>query len=1031
MANDNLYSCNLALKSSIFAENSFDSKPIKRNTSYNNKTEKNRSIHKKPFLFLDSLQNNSIIINKNHNHTISNTDTNLSSVIRVNVKLNKEKEYTPIGNLIKRKKFLKDKIKLYDLKYNQLKSKQYSNCEIKVKKIILIQKWWKKYINNKNFFSKVEIFFNLLKKIIHKKIMKFFFLYLYDMRYYFLKWYHLNNYKKIIDKIKIYLRKNFISKTININKLSKVKHNKNKNLTGIKKQKNLKKIKNLDKCITFQKNIANSTNRSNINDNFFNSYNIYNNSNSKLEEKNALFPHFSSKNNGMFSNKQRFFEKKKDCVYNNKNYSTLSNNKNFKLIFKTIDANNLNIKKSIKNINNKNCNKNTKTITNEHQTLNRFRKFSNNSNKTNEKKFNILYNSKKESDKIYNNKNKGDKNLISGVGNRKNGLYINIIGNGTHNLLNTKILLNTDPNLINNSIIYNNNYTLNAENLTRRKSKIIKDRYARLKKFDSCPLTFKNKKFQLYKKYDVRKFLNLWNEIAIKNKLISDFIRISKIIKLRKIFLNKIWKELLKIISIIILKKYFIKYKDIINRIIILKKLKIFQALYKNNKDNIIIKNCIGFRNLKKGDIINNININNFINYTNNNINTFIPKSAKKYNIMSNSMKININQPTYYKSKFHCFDNFHDFGQVNIINANFNFDPNRNKYNNKYNFIYKKHHKGLLVNQINQIRMVFNLLGNHYKNNRPSLLSCFKKWKNNINNVNESYYNSNTYNENKNEKNIIQEKIINFKKIDIQNKNKNNNIIKQYEIKNIGVYTYKPRYELECNKYININNNKNINSARQSYKLNDYAFVTNRNKNNSLHKINKRIRYIEINKNIVNNTFESSTTKNNYNSEIIYQKKILNFFNFNHSSNIINFNNFNNYPNYNNTTTDNQYSFKKVNKIEEREVHFNSLSKNKNNTFNKIQNSFNLFNNKSYRIDDDNNNKKRMGKDIKKRLSSISDNSNINDKNLYMIDNKYQKNHKNSFNVIKNLFSKKIIIDTKKVNQTFCGLPISLQDEFD
>jgi hypothetical protein len=214
--------------------------------------------------------------------------------------------------------------------------------------------------------------------------------------------------------------------------------------------------------------------------------------------------------------------------------------------------------------------------------------------------------------------------------------------------------------------------------------------------------------------------------------------------------------------------------------------------------------------------------------------------------------------------------------------------------------------------------------------------------------------------------------------------------------------------------------------------LNDYAFVTNRNKNNSLHKINKRIRYIEINKNIVNNTFESSTTKNNYNSEIIYQKKILNFFNFNHSSNIININNFNNYPNYNNTTTDNQYSFKKVNKIEEREVHFNSLSKNKNNTFNKIQNSFNLFNNKSYRIDDDNNNKKRMGKDIKKRLSSIKiENSNINDKNLYMIDNKYQKNHKNSFNVIKNLFSKKIIIDTKKVNQTFCGLPISLQDEFD
>ena len=1016
---------------------------MKRNTSDDNKNERNKSSRKKPLLFLDSIQNNSRIVNKNRNHTISNTDTNLSSIIKVNVKLNKEKEYTPMGNINKRKKLLKEKIKLYDSKYKQLKSKQYSNCDNKVKKIILIQKSWKKYINNKKFFSKVEIFFNLMKRIIHKKIMKFFFLYLYDIKYYFLKWYHLNNYKKIIDKIKIYLRKNFISKTMNINKISKITHIKNKNLTGIKKQKNLKKIKNLDNCFTFQKNnqknVAINTNRSNINDNFFNSYNINNNSNSNLEEKNALLSSFSSKNNGMYSNRQRFFGKKKDCIYDNKKYSTLSNNKNFKLIFKTIDANNLNIINSIKNKNNKYCNKDIKTITNEHEAFNRIRKFGiNNKNKTNDKKSNILYNSKKESDKIYNNKNKQEKNLINKINNRKNSLYINIIGNGTHNLLNTNILLNTEPNLINNSIIYKNNYTmnnytLNEENWSKRKSKIIKDRYARLKKFDTCPLTFKKKKFQLYKKYDVRKFLYLWNEITIKNIIISDFIRTSKIIKLRKIFFNKIRKELLKILNIIILKKYFIRYKNIINKIIILKKLKIFQALYKNNKDNkdnIVIKNYIDHRNLKKGDIINNININNFINYTNNNINTFIPKSTKKYNIMSNSMKINTSQPNYYKSKFHCFDNFRDFDQVNIINTNFNFGPNRNKYNNKYNFIYKKNHKGILVNQINQIRMVFNLLGNHYKNNRPSLLSCFKKWKNYINNANERYYNNNTYNENKNEKNRIQEKIINFKKINMQNKNKKNNIIKQYEIKNIGVYTYKPRYELECNKYININNNKNINSARQSNILNDYTFETNRNKNNSLRKNNKRIRYIEINKNIVNNTFESSTTKNNYKSEIIYQKKILNFFNFNHSSNIINFNNFNNYPNHNNIITDNQYSFKKVNKIEEREVHFNSLSKNKNNTYNKIQNNFNLFNNNSYRLDDDNN-KKKMGKDIKKRLSSIRiDNSNINDKNLCMIDNNYQKNHKNSFNEIKNLFSKKKIIDNKKVNQTFCGLPINLQDEF-
>ena len=476
----------------------------------------------------------------------------------------------------------------------------------------------------------------------------------------------------------------------------------------------------------------------------------------------------------------------------------------------------------------------------------------------------------------------------------------------------------------------------------------------------------------------------------------------------------------MKIISIIILKKYFIKYKDTINKIIILDRLKIFEALYKKNKDNIALKNCIGHRNLKRSNIINNININNFINYTNNNINTFNPKLTKKYILISNSMKKTI-QPTYYKSKFHCFDNFGDFEQVNIINID--FEQNRNKCNNKYNLIYKKNHKGILVNQINKIRMVFNLLGNHYKNNMPSLLSCFKKWKNYINNGNERYYNTNIFNQNKDEKNRIQEKIINFKKINVQNKKKINNNIKQYEIKNIGVDSSRLRNELECNKYIYINNNKRIYSARQLYNLNDYEFEMNRSKNNSLYKNNKMIRYIEINKNNAINTLESSTTKSNNNTEIIYQKKN---FNFNHSSNIIKFSNFKNYPNHNDIISDNKCSFKKVNKIEEREVHFNSLSKNKNNSYSKCQNGFNLFNNNSYKLDNDDN-KKRIEKDIKKKISPIR----IDDKNLYMIYNSYQKNYKNSFNEIKNLLLKKKSIDNKKVNQTFCSLPINLQDEFE
>ena len=576
--------------------------------------------------------------------------------------------------------------------------------------------------------------------------------------------------------------------------------------------------------------------------------------------------------------------------------------------------------------------------------------------------------------------------------------------------------------IANNSNFTSNYYALNTINVSKKKRKIIKDKFARLKKFDTCPLTFKNKKFQLYKKYDIKKFLHLWNEIIMKNKLITNFLKVSKIIKLRRIFYNKIRCELLKIINLILLKKYFIKYKDIINKIIILKKLKIFQINNISFNNNVKEKNYINHTNLKRGDIINNININNFINYTNNGINTFIPKSAKNYNIISNTMKINNNLPTYNKSQFDYFENYNDFEPVNIIKTNFNFGINKNNYNNKTNFIYKKSSPGISVNQINQFRMAFNLLD---KNNRLSLLNCFKKWKNNIN---KRYYNNNAYNESKNEKNKINEKIINFKKINIKNKNKMNNNNKQYAIKNIDFYTYKPIYKLETNKYININNNQKIYSARQSNNIIDYEFENYKNKNNSLHKNNKRIKYIEINKDIVNNTFESSTTKNKFNSEIIYQKKILNF---NHSSNICNFNNFNNCQNNNNIAIDKKYSFKKVNKIEEREVHFNSLSTNKNNSYNTIQNNLNILNNNSYRIYNDNN-KKCSEKEIKKRISKIRiDTSIFNEKRLYMRDNSNIKNIKNSFNEIKKIFIKKKNVDNKKVNQTFCGLPINLQDEFD
>ena len=70
--------------------------------------------------------------------------------------------------------------------------------------------------------------------------------------------------------------------------------------------------------------------------------------------------------------------------------------------------------------------------------------------------------------------------------------------------------------------------------------------------------------------------------------------------------------------------------------------------------------------------------------------------------------------------------------------------------------------------------MVLNLLEHHYhKNNKTSLLNCFSRWKKIwINSTIKGYFNNNTFS--KNEKKRISEKIINFKKINIQNRNKIN-----------------------------------------------------------------------------------------------------------------------------------------------------------------------------------------------------------------------------------------------------------------
>ena len=1050
LGKENIKHDNLLFKSNTISGKSLNKKIIKRNYPENTFNPIIKKSYKKKLLFLDLVQSNKTI-NKgnNHNHMTSNTDTNLNNLIKVNIKNNKEKDYTPINRTIRKRKVLKGNIDINniykDKSHKFLNFKEYLGINNnKIKKIIFIQKWWKKIFYIQKYLIKVNNLINIIKKIIYKNIMNQFIICLYYLKSYFLKWYYIVNYKKILDKLIIYKQKYFTKKTININNSFHTIHIKNKNTTNKKIQKkkvlnNFKKFKKIDQNkLTFNSdmcNIIESLLNTNNNDN--------NNNNFILENKSPLVASISSKNN---TYSQRSLRKK---VFENQNYSTINNNNKNKLVFNTIISNNSNsIKNILKTQIKKNYNSNNERQINRIRNLNKNNNYLGNKNLIKYSEKNIVINCNKENNKLlkFSNNRILKDNKARNINNslkKKLNIFINETGNITHHSIqNPKILLNTEPNFTN----YNNNYnnisntinsfknnnilnTINSSyNNNINKKKVIKDKLFKLKKYDTCSITLKNKKFNKYKKYYIKKYLYFWNEITVKNKIISYFIKQSKIINLRNLFYKKIISDIKRLFKILLLKKYFIQYKDIIFKIVIIRKLKLFNKNI-NNINNINIKNCNNNKNLKRGDIINNININNFINYTNNNISDYIPKSTKNHNIIPNSVKLYNNIPTYFKSPFNYFNNFNNINELNIINTNINLDLNNN-------YRLNKKRKGILVNQINQFRMVFNLLEQHYRNNKPSLFNYFTKWKNNC--LNSKYYN-NKYNFRKIEKRKINEKIINFKKINIQNNNnitnninnnkdyqikKGDNKNKKYEIKNINISNLKPKNDLNnINQFLKKNNNKHIYSARYSNNIRDSEFDYI---NNSLQNNNKRIKYIDINKNIYENSFESSFLRNNVNSEIVYQRKILNF---NHITNLNN----SNCPNSNIIPSDNKFPFKKLNKIEEREVHFDSLSKNKN-IYNNIENNYNYYNNDNYRLinnNDKNDININLENKIRNKLSKIRIDIPININNN-IDDEKNDKIYSNKilFNRIKNLFSKDIKLENKKVNQTFCGLRLFLEDEF-
>ena len=995
----------LRIKSSIPSNNYLSYNLAKKNRAENEKSKK-MSSQLKSFMFLEILDNNKILgINENiNNHVIFNTEKNLSPVIKVNIKLNKEKEFK-----LKKKKTLNEK-KNETNKNNKIIFNE-NNYEYNISKIFFIQNWWKNYYSkymNKNdkadiISQKAQHFLKILSRIIYRNIMKYFIIHLNNLYYYFMHWYQKINLKKIINKIILFKKKsnNYYSYLTNKKQEQIIHHIKNNK--SITKKVNNNKLYNNNTYKQINYKIKNDDNNSLSKIN--NSYKITLNSIKKNfhQKKNSDINSFSSRLTMILNNYKNSFE---DNNYNsNRLYTDINIKSKNKISYNNKTPCNKEIKNicdnmenrigRIKKLNKYSIKKNKKQTDKENR--NKYSNNNKNSNinmqkeKINRKINNKSLNSNQNVLKEYQSKDYINKNIHY----KRYDLFINDVGSNSNqntlgilNNINNNKILNTDPNSFNAIISKHNLKNCLTINLSKKKNKINKEKLFKLKKFDTSPLSFKGKKNNLYQKFYIKKCLNYWNRIMVKNKVLHNLVRLSNQIKLSKFFYNSFIQILIQTLKILYLKKYFMKYNEITTKNIILKKLKSYSLESGYNENN-----------SQRRDIINNININNFINYSRDDINKIIPNMKDEFNIATFD----------FKSAFPYLNNIKE---INIMNTNINIDMNKNKsYNAKNNnnrnqssYSCLKNDKmpqGILVDQINQLLMVFNLLRQHNNNENDdsSILNCFKKWKKIC-----FEYEGNSI------KKEEEEKICENKENTISNKDIE--ILRKNHGKKYPIQFYN---ESKTNRCIKINKKKSLYTTRHSYTVRGLEI----NENNQISRTNRKIKYIE-DRQIIDNSSESINSKNKLNSEIIYQRKILNY---NHISNLS----------------------KKVNRIEEREVHFNSLSSNKkvSDIINSNNNSIN--HNKNYEIDilynDNSNNFDNSLKGYRNNTylrTEINENKQIkthrenkithNESNTVNIKEMIYKIH---YNKIKNIFSKDKNEVNKKANQTFCCPFVNLENLLD
>ena len=478
----------------------------------------------------------------------------------------------------------------------------------------------------------------------------------------------------------------------------------------------------------------------------------------------------------------------------------------------------------------------------------------------------------------------------------------------------------------------------------------------------------------------IKNIFNLWKSSVTKQKIINNLIYRSKLNKFMTKFKNIFIKKLLNVLNICILYKFFYKYKDKYFRWKIVNNIR----KMKNNSSKSINKRA---QDINKFDIINNININNYI-YSD--YNKYIKQKNKNPVILSKLINpktktdnfiSELNEPqkdlNIFEEKNHNIDinserkqynnnynNYFFFNQTdreqNNINSdlflnyikdedkycksiNINIKKLKMKYSSNINDSNKQERSQIMsnnmINKVNQLSMVLNLLQQH-KTKNINLLECFHKWflfsKTNSSQKNNEFFS------------FSPEKSINQNLI---NQRYSNNTYSK-KIKNVAFSSKKKKkIKQESDEYSPI---KEITNFR-SNTVKKIAYI---NYCNSSNWINKR-----DNKNKFDiNSFELiEPNLNNINNNYVYHKKIINISNisgiyncFLENNNFIDNTKSMNITSssfYSNKTKDlkiskiieeKKVSFKNVNRIEEREIKFSSYKRNNSSDKNYKLNELNI-----------------------------------------------------------------------------------------